>query len=483
MLPFLPVPGDSASGIIVFLGRFHPLVLHFPIVLVLLTLGVEGWSIYQQRKPQGTGAAMAARFNKDVAFLTGPLLAISLLSALVTVIGGYLLYRSGEYQGEMVRKHLWGGVLLILALSGAVFYYGRKAGEAGRNKAVYRALLLSAGILIIYTSHLGGSITHGPDFLTEHIPRLRPLEPAPVEAKKPQDLLVFQDLIMPVLDDRCLSCHNEYKTKGGLVMASYAGLEKGGKSEKPLLVAGHPEKSELFHRVTLPAEDEDRMPPPEKAPLEEDEIALIRWWLREGAAEEMVLGVEPPDSIVALMERYLPKLYRSERLKMRQREELEALAAELSEVGEKLGLVIEPDPENPGFFGVSMQMPPAFVDNRAVAGLRPYASLFSKLSLPGAEITDDALYDISKMRNLKDLFLPKTCIKGEGLVYLKSLPQLETINLSNSFLTNDGILNLIQLPEIKTVYTFGVEADTVVLRALQKHLPEMEIREEEGPYY
>ena len=112
-----------------------------------------------------------------------------------------------------------------------------------------------------------------------------------------------------------------------------------------------------------------------------------------------------------------------------------------------------------------------------------YATLYSKLSLPGAEITDDALYDIGKMRSLKALYLPKTCIRGDGLVYLKSLTQLQQINLSNSFLSNEGILNLTRLPEVKTVYVFGAETDTVLLQALRKHLPEVEILEEEGPYY
>ena len=84
---------------------------------------------------------------------------------------------------------------------------------------------------------------------------------------------------------------------------------------------------------------------------------------------------------------------------------------------------------------------------------------------------------------LKALYLPRTRIKGDGLIYLGALSKLEEINLSNSNLTNQGILNLIQLTELKKIYVYGAATDTVVLKALREHLPDVEILEEEGPYY
>ena len=83
------------------------------------------------------------------------------------------------------------------------------------------------------------------------------------------------------------------------------------------------------------------------------------------------------------MERFLPKLYQSERLKMRQENELEDLGKELANLGEEIGLVIELDPEYPGFFAISMQIPPANIDNQSISKLKPYASLFSKVSFAG----------------------------------------------------------------------------------------------------
>ncbi len=412
------------------------------------------------------------------------MLMVSTLSAVITFAGGYLLFRSGDYGGELLEEHLWSGVWLLVILSAAVICYQLwKLKIVAIWRTIYRICLVLAAILIIITSHLGGSITHGSDFLTEHLPTINAAGPAPVELKDRQDLLVFEDLIMPILEEKCQSCHNRYKTKGGLQMTSYQLIEKGGKSEKALLIPGEPEKSELYKRITLPDDHEDKMPPPEKSPLDETAIHLIEWWISTGASPDTVLGENPPDSIDRLMDVYLPGLFQAQRLRYRQQQELDELAKELAVLGNSLGLNIKLDGENPGQFGVSMKIPPEAVGNEQIAKLAEYAPLFSKVSLPGSDIDDDALFYLSKMDNLNKLFLPKTCITGEGLIYLQSLEHLQILNLSNSCLTNHGIMNLIKIPNLRAAYVFEVEVDSVVLQALRKTLPEVEFLEEEGAYY
>ena len=462
----------------VFLGRFHPVLLHFPIVLVLLTLIFECLNIYQKGSPG------KLKSLTHITQLIGPLLLAAAISSLITVIGGFLLYQSGEYQGELVRQHLWGGVLLIISINSAAFFYLWPGAISNKKiQAPYQGFLFLAGALVIITSHLGGSITHGQDFLTEHLPTLKPDEPAPVESKEPKDLLIFEDLVLPIMEDKCESCHNQYKVKGGLILTSYASLLEGGDSGDPLILAHNAFESELFHRLILPKGDDDRMPPAEKPQLESFELDLIEWWIEKGGSDTLKLGPNPSDTISTILDQYLPNLYQTERLKMRQQQQLDELAVELEELGQKLGLVIEVDPEHSGFFTVSMQIPPASITNHSIAQLKPYAALFSKISLPGADIDDDVLFDIGKMSNLRRLIIPKTCVKGIGLVYLKDLQLLESINLSNSELNNEGILNLIHLPGIKTIYVWGAETDTVMLQSLRTHLPEVKILEEEGSYF
>ena len=466
LLPFLPVPEEKVIGYTAFLGRFHPLILHFPIVLVLLLGLAEIGRIFQ----------IATINNRLIGFL----LWITVISSFLTVMAGFFLYRSDDYQGAIIQNHFWGGVGISLAANLGLILFRRFQLKAHKQQPVfYQIVILIAVAITAYTSHMGGSITHGSNFLSEPLAVMRAKNE--VERKAPQDMLVYGDIIQPFLEDKCLSCHNPYKTKGGLLMNSLANLLKGGKSQKPILVPNDPAASELFHRITLPLTDDEHMPPKEKPGLTDDEITLLRWWINEGADEEMLLGLNPPDSIATLMQQYLPKLFRSERLKLQREKEQQKLAEELATFGEKLNLVIEPDPD--GFFMVSMEFPPKAVDDNTIRKLLKYGDLFSKISLPGSEITDDALYDISRMPNLRQLYLPKTLIKGEGLIYLKNLQELEAINLSHSSLSNEHLLHLNQLPAIQEFYLFGTAVDSLVLFTMKEHLPDVEVLWEEGPYY
>jgi uncharacterized membrane protein len=469
ILPFLPVPDEPVIGLSAFLGRFHPLILHFPIVLILLLNVIELWRFFQKDS--------ADKVNPKLLY---GLLITACLSSFVTAIAGFLLYRSEEYQGAIIQNHLWGGVAISIAANLAVagFWLFRSKG-ATRYFRGYQFSLLFAGLATIYTSHLGGSITHGSNFLTEPLAALQAKNE--VERKAPQDLLVYEDIVQPILENRCLSCHNTYKTKGGFLMSSLASIQKGGKSGKEMLVAHQPASSELFRRITLPTVDDEHMPPKEKPDLSVDEVTLIQWWIQEGANDEMVLGFTPPDSIALLMQRYLPTLYRSERLKLQREKEQAKLAGELADFGKDLGLIIEPDED--GLFAVSMELPPKRVDDETIGKLLDYGDLLSKISLPGAEITDDAFYDFSRMSNLRHLYLPKTCVKGTGLAYLKRLQDLRSVNLSYSFLSNEGMLHLNQFPALEEFYLFGTEVDSVILGTVKEHLPEVKILKEEGPYY
>ena len=70
------------------------------------------------------------------------------------------------------------------------------------------------------------------------------------------------------------------KQKGGLILTNRTRSLQGGKSGEPLVVAGRPQESELYRRLTHHDPDE-RMPP--RAPLAREEISLLRNWISQGA--------------------------------------------------------------------------------------------------------------------------------------------------------------------------------------------------------
>ncbi|MEQ8788366.1 MAG: DUF1553 domain-containing protein [Pirellulaceae bacterium] len=90
---------------------------------------------------------------------------------------------------------------------------------------------------------------------------------------------VFEQTIAPLLERRCLSCHNEQQRKGDLSLATRTAAEAGGESG-PAVVAGKPAESLLLDFVRG---DSPEMPKTGQ-PLTADEVAAIEKWIASGAA-------------------------------------------------------------------------------------------------------------------------------------------------------------------------------------------------------
>src|ERR1019366_8396371 len=88
--------------------------------------------------------------------------------------------------------------------------------------------------------------------------------------------------VHPIFADKCLSCHNADKHKGGLRLDSYQNAMRGGKDGK-VIQPGDVHKSELFRRITLPSDSKDFMPAEGKPALTADETKLPELWIAAGA--------------------------------------------------------------------------------------------------------------------------------------------------------------------------------------------------------
>lgn len=92
----------------------------------------------------------------------------------------------------------------------------------------------------------------------------------------------FFGQIKPLLESRCLECHQGAKAKGGLRLDSLEAARAGGKSDGTGILPGSPAESSILHRVKT--DDEDDIMPPKGDRLSPQEIALLETWIREGAA-------------------------------------------------------------------------------------------------------------------------------------------------------------------------------------------------------
>jgi len=114
----------------------------------------------------------------------------------------------------------------------------------------------------------------------------------PVDASEP---IHFNRDIRPILSETCFHCHgpDEHGRKAGLRLDSREGAtsDLGG---AVAIAPGKPDESEAWWRII--SEDEDElMPPPESnLVLSEDQKALIRRWIEQGAPYEGHWAFQPP---------------------------------------------------------------------------------------------------------------------------------------------------------------------------------------------
>src|SRR5262245_34041753 len=80
----------------------------------------------------------------------------------------------------------------------------------------------------------------------------------PVRAAEP---VLFETHILPILETRCLKCHGQDKTRGGLDVRRRFALIRGGDGGTAL-VPGKPDESSLVKRI-----EQNEMPPPEEGKL------------------------------------------------------------------------------------------------------------------------------------------------------------------------------------------------------------------------
>jgi mono/diheme cytochrome c family protein len=99
----------------------------------------------------------------------------------------------------------------------------------------------------------------------------------------PEDLQFFEQKIRPVLAEHCYSCHSDKakKVKGGLLLDSKAGWERGGDSGTPAIIPGDAAASLLIQSVRH--EGDYEMPP--KGKLPDSVIADLTEWVKRGAAD------------------------------------------------------------------------------------------------------------------------------------------------------------------------------------------------------
>lgn len=269
---------EDVNWILQLFGRFHPLMVHFPIGLLVVALFMELLTIGGKRDGLRDGIRW--------------MLYIGTLFAMLSALLGWLLRTQEDYAGDLVDNHQYTGIATaVLALITSILLHQTRKGKLVDFKLYRTSFLITVGLLTV-AGHLGANLTHGEDYLTSVFPNnqtaydegkglalLTDLKASDSITLLQQDQLNME--VRAIFAHNCYQCHNENKQKGGLVLDSKEGVFKGGDSGLAV-VPGILKVSELYRRITLSPNDDEVMPKKGKV-LKSNEIGLIKLWIENGA--------------------------------------------------------------------------------------------------------------------------------------------------------------------------------------------------------
>jgi len=431
LLPeIIKLDGKPHADWLQFVGRFHPLAVHLPIGLIVLVPVLE----------------MAGAFRPALREAAGFVLALASAACIGTLILGFLLaYGSGD-TGSIVSRHMWGGIGLAIGLLLCIL--ARPAWCGGGSTRVYPALLGCVMLALLWTTHEGGSLTHGADYLTRYMPS--PLKRfavfGAVNAAIPYPDSFYAKHIHPIFESNCVACHGAGKTDGGLRLDSFEALMKGGK-DGPVVVRRDAGKSILIDRVTLPAGSPHAMPAEGRTPLKPAEIAWIGAWIRAGASpsDREVAGVTIPSE---------PKDLPPEPVG-----DYSRWADEIEQMRHSQGAKLLPVSARPsdGLILSTVDVAPAFGDAQ-LAQFEKFAPYVVEANLARTAITDASFDILARFTHLRALHMEGTAVTGNGLAKLSALSRLNYLNLSETKVTADSLVPLKSMSNLRHVYAFNTAA-------------------------
>jgi len=276
---------STSESLLPTFGRFHILVVHFPIALLFMAALAE--FLHTIKSSSG---------RSPTAFAC---LGVGALGAVLAAASGWVhadVEPLGSSVEELLFRHRWLGVAAAVS-SSVAFFLVAFAPQRGLARKLYRGLLALSVFVVAVGAHYGGSLVYGsgylfgyekPRSLTISLPTEPDFFPGASltdgEASAPEVAATgidFEREVRPILEASCHECHGSRKQKADLRLDNLSALFA---SEEPnsIIVPGDADASLLIQRVILPAEHEDVMPAKGDL-LSEEQIETLRAWIEEGA--------------------------------------------------------------------------------------------------------------------------------------------------------------------------------------------------------
>lgn len=329
--------------------------------------------------------------------------------------------------------------------------------------------------------------------------------------KKPgTDPIDFQKQVWPIIEKTCLKCHSTATTgpdgkvkkpKGGVVLDSKQGIS-ASKKGKALIVAKKPADSLIYQAISLPADDEDRMPPAKEGdPLPKEKQELISKWIEQGAnfgswtgkAKEAGDGgaekggekgkgdkaEDKPNEKPKTGDKPNDKPKPGEKPKVdplvRLRQGVKPLApAALAAFNDGPFQVQSVGDDSP-LLAVSCLGRTDEVTDAAVNTLLPLAEHITKLDLGRTGVGDAACAVIAKMPRLTTLDLRQSQVGDHGVAALAACHELRSLNLFGTKTGDYAAATLSSLKNLEELYVWQTDVSAAAVVRLREAVPSVRV--------
>lgn len=262
-------------------GHTHPIVVHFPIALLM-------------------AAAVAASLRPFTQRVTNHVVYFCLLlgtgGAILSCFAGWAWapqekagYDIATDSNSPIFWHRWGGVGITVLSLGVLIWASLSLRKHGARQWPWQAAVIAIAMATGWVGHEGGELVYDGNaakiFGIASGSRNVELHQAKT-VSTPTSGSLFATKIWPVFEAKCIDCHGAEKQKGKFRMDTEEFALAGGDNMQPLYIKGKSSDSALIKHVTASEDDEDfpLMPPKSaKRSVTREEVEVFRKWIDEGA--------------------------------------------------------------------------------------------------------------------------------------------------------------------------------------------------------
>ena len=383
------------------------------------------------------------------------------LAATITALLGLLAAATNEYDLELLFNHKWLSISTAI-LSHLLIYLFQWTKS---RKSLWISAIATTTLIMIIGSHFGGSLTHGEGYLNFSNTKKVSTAFKPLS----DSTKIYNDVIQTVLINKCLECHNDEKSKGGLNLSNYASFLKGGKTGAAF-VSGDVEKSLFIQRILLDLDDKKHMPPKGKTQLNSDEIFLFKEWIvRNADTTNTFHQLDLKDTLRAIIEKIVQSVKSSKPSKSYSFEK--ASEDKIASLNSPFRRVMPLDFHSPALI-IKFYLKEKF----SLQLLEECASISKQvveINLSTMPADDKILEMLSGYENLEKLNLNGTLITGSAFKQLQSNKKLEEIQLANTQVNYEAAVSLANIASLKSVYLWNSKVSDKDIKNLQSKFPKI----------